>query len=425
MKLIPYTNIRLSLFVFLLISIWGVFFFFAIHHEITDETDDMLRSYRDIFIKKALNDPTLLESSYETTFDRYSILPISEQEANNFEEHFYDEEVFFPEDDEHIPLRVFESIFRAADLQFYKLEIRMSTLERDDMIETLLIYLFSLFVLLLLIIIIGNTLILRRSFCPFRKLLDWLNSIVPGKAVPELNNDTKIAEFNRLNKAAFAMSIRNFEVYKQQKQFIENASHELQTPLAVVLNKLDMLSQNENITEEQLSEIDGIYKAINKAIRLNKSLLFLTRIENQQFIEKKDVNINQLVKETATDFIEIYSEKNIQFQMQEQEQLSSFVNEFLMQTLVTNLLKNAFIHTNNNGKITVIINQNKLCIENSGDVSLDQERIFDRFYHANDSVKNSSTGLGLAIAKSIASSNDFTLSYQFEGKHIFELSFVN
>lgn len=150
MKLLAYTNRKLTLLLLLLIGIWGVFFYLVIHHEIMDETDDKLNSYRDIFIKKALHDPSLLHSSYETTFDRYAIRPITENEAMRYEEKWLNLERFFPEKNDHIPVRVLKSVFLAGDNQYYELEVSMSTLERDDMIETLCRYLIALYVLLLL-----------------------------------------------------------------------------------------------------------------------------------------------------------------------------------------------------------------------------------------------------------------------------------
>lgn len=424
MKLLNYTNQKLSLFVFALIAAWGIFFFYAMNSEIMDETDDMLQSYRDIFIKKALSEPKLLNSFEDTTFAGYSIRPISDEDARNYKERFYDEEAYFPDEDEHIPVRVYKSVFRASDQRYYELEIRLSTVERDDMIETLSICLFALFVLLSATIIAGNRLILKQSFKPLNKLLKWLDSVAPGKAVPDLNNRTKITEFAQLNEAAYTMSLRNFRAYEQQKQFIENASHELQTPLAIALNKIEMLTQSENISEQQLAEIDSLHKALNKAIKMNKSLLFLSRIENEQFSDKKEINLNRLVRELSADFIEIYADKHLDFILEEKNQCTVRMNEDLANTLTTNLIKNAFMHTSRNGKISVTINTSTLQIENSGDEKLDEKRIFQRFYRSGQTKNDNSTGLGLAIVQSIAVSNRIAFRYEYDGKHRFVLKFV-
>jgi signal transduction histidine kinase len=423
MKLLQYTTNKLALLLFFLISIWSVFFYFAMHHEIMDETDDMLESYREIFVKKALNDPSLLNTSYESPFDRYDIRAIDMALVVDYKESWRNEEMYFPEGDEHIPMRVYKSIFRASDNRYYELEVRMSTVERDDMIKTLIIYLISLIAILLICIYTGNRIILKKSFVPLKKLLLWLNAIVPGKPVPPLDNDTKITEFRKLNEAALAMSRLNLEVYERQKQFTENAAHELQTPLAVALNKLDQFSQHKAMSEKQLSEIDHIYTSLNRAVRLNKSLLLLSRIENRQFPESVDVDINALTEEIMTDVAEIYEHKNIRLHMESKSACRVMMNETLSRILIGNLLKNAFHHTHNDEEITVMIEKNTFTVQNAGIKALDSEKIFNRFYQSADK-KEDSTGLGLSIVKSICDLYTFRVSYKFsKKKHIFSINF--
>lgn len=423
MKLLNYTTSKLVLLLFLIISMWGVVFYFAMHHEIMDETDDMLRSYRDIFIKKALNDTTLLNTTFETTFDRYSIQPIDMELVRDYKESWYNEEIYFPEGDEHIPVRVYKSIFRAPGDQYYELEVKMSTVERDDMIQTLIIYLVVLFLLLIICLGVGAGIILRKSFTPLKKLLHWIHSLVPGKPVPPMDNDTRITEFRQLNEAAFEMSVANLRVYELQKQYTENASHELQTPLAVVRNKLDQFTQQDDLTEKQLSDIAQIYESLNVAIKLNKSMLLLSRIENRQYQNSVDVDFNTLVHDISADLAEIYAHKGIRISIENKDHDLVSMNETLAGILIANLLKNAYLHTTNNGNITVVIEKRKLSIYNTGDQALDQEMVFKRFYQPSVKQEHSS-GLGLSIVKSICDIYQFGLSYTFTGReHLFSIRF--
>ena len=423
MKLLQYTNYKLTVLLLLLISAWGTLFYFAIHHEIMDETDDMLRSYRDIFIKKALHDPTLLQTRYESTFDRYAIRPVTDEEAEIYEETWLDMEVYFPEGDEHIPVRILKSVFMANDDQFYELEISMSTLERNDMIETLFRFLIALYILLLLCIIVGNSIILKTTFRPLQKLLNWINSIVPGKKILPLNSQTSVYEFDRLNQAVMNMTKRNLEAHEQQKQLIENTSHELQTPLAVALNKIELLMQTEELTEQQMGEIDEIYKTLNRAARLNRSMLLLSRIENNQFENKQEINLNTLVQKISADFIEIYSAKEFRFSIEEKSTCTVLMDEMLAQTLLSNLIKNAFVHTQEQGSISVELDEKQVIIRNSGSKSLDANKIFNRFYYSDKKNEETSTGLGLAIVKSITDTHHIQLTYHFNQEHIFTLKF--
>ncbi|NDV47360.1 sensor histidine kinase [Paludibacter sp. 221] len=424
MKLINYINNKLTILVLFLISLWAVLFYFAITHEITDETDDMLRSYRDVFVKRALQHPQMLDYSEDAVFDRYFIREITEAEAEDYEESFSDREIYFPEGNETIPTRIYKSIFRASDQRYYELEIEMSTVERDDMLETLIVYLSVLFFLLLVSFVVGNRIILNRSLKPLGRLLRWLDTIVPGKPVPELNNETNITEFARLNEASLDFSRRSLRVYEQQRHFIENVSHELQTPLAIALNKIELLSQDEDVTERQLSEMAEVQNTLSRAVKLNKSLLFLSRIENEQFQDKKVVDVGNMADGLLRDFEEIYSYKQLHIDISKKSTLSVSMNETLAQIMLTNLLKNAFVYTPSEGRINIEMEQNEFIIKNSGSKPLDENKVFTRFYRMPDN-HNNSTGLGLAIVKSIADLNSIRLSYFYkDSEHVFVLKFV-
>lgn len=420
MKLVNYTFGKLSLFLLLLMTIWGVFFYYTILEEVTDETDDSLENQREILVSMALADSTILDTS-GNFLAFYTFRPIPLSVATDYEDTFYDSTVYIAIEDEYEPVRVMKSCFMMPNGQYYELEIMVSTLEREDMIEAILAYLLVLYLLLLISMALVTHFILKRTFQPLEHLLKWLDRIQPGKEVPPLENDTSIREFNQLNIAAVAMSNRSYRAYIEQKQFIENASHELQTPLAIVRGKIELLAENESLTEEQMKELEEIYHTLERAIKINKSLLLLSRIENNQYSEAEEVVINSLVDETLPDLMYIYENKNIELTYHSNMPFVSRMNKSLAQILITNLLKNALIHNTANGKLDVSINETSLTIKNTGDAPLDKERIFQRFYHQ-QTDKKESTGLGLAIAKSIATSYGLDLQYHWDGMHIFVLS---
>lgn len=140
----------------------------------------------------------------------------------------------------------------ATDLKYYELELRLSTLERDDLIAAIFKYLVALYIALLCCIIFSTRLILKSVFRPLDRLLEWLENVSPGHPAPYLNPDCRIREFRTLNRAALEMHERAEKAYREQKEFIENASHELQTPLAVINGKLELLAEHENLDEEEL-----------------------------------------------------------------------------------------------------------------------------------------------------------------------------
>ena len=179
------------------------------------------------------------------------------------------------------------------------------------MVEAILWYLGALFLLFLICTSIGTRLILQSVFRPLQRLLNWLQQIQPGRELPALDNPTKIREFQQLGEAAVDMGNRSYKAYEEQKQFIENASHELQTPLAIVRGKVELLAENESMTEEQLKELDEIYATLGRAVRLNKSLLLLSRIENGQYTETEDVSVDEVLDELLPDLMDIYEGKKI------------------------------------------------------------------------------------------------------------------
>lgn len=421
MKLLSYTYRKLALLLFLLMAVWGVLFYYAIIDEVVDETDDTLENYGEILMESALHDPSILETE-GSLMSFYKFTPISEEEGRHYRQVFYDATVYIELEDEDEPVRVMCTAFRMPDGQYYELKLMISILERDDMVEAMLWYLGALFLLFLIYTSIGIQLVLKGVFRPLHRLLDWLHCIQPGKEVPPLDNPTKIREFRQLSDAALDMGNRSYKAYEEQKQFIENASHELQTPLAIVRGKVELLAESEGMTEQQMEQLDEIYATLGRAVKLNKSLLLLSRIENGQYTEMEDVSVDEILDELLPDLMDIYEHKQVRLIRKREEQ--PFIircNHSLAQILVSNLVKNSLLHNREGGELQVLTTPTSLVIKNTGDVPLDGEKLFRRFYHGMDGKKDS-TGLGLAIARSIALSSSLKLTYEWQdGMHTFRL----
>lgn len=421
MKLLSYTYRKLALLLFLLMAVWGVLFYYAIIDEVVDETDDTLENYGEILMESALHYPSILETE-GSLMSFYKFTPISEEEGRHYRQVFYDATVYIELEDEDEPVRVMCTAFRMPDGQYYELKLMISILERDDMVEAMLWYLGALFLLFLICTSIGIQLVLKGVFRPLHRLLDWLHCIQPGKEVPPLDNPTKIREFRQLSDAALDMGNRSYKAYEEQKQFIENASHELQTPLAIVRGKVELLAESEGMTEQQMEQLDEIYATLGRAVKLNKSLLLLSRIENGQYTEMEDVSVDEILDELLPDLMDIYEHKQVRLIRKREEQ--PFIircNHSLAQILVSNLVKNSLLHNREGGELQVLTTPTSLVIKNTGDVPLDGEKLFRRFYHGMDGKKDS-TGLGLAIARSIALSSSLKLTYEWQdGMHTFRL----
>ncbi len=422
MKLLHYTLRNLLAPLLTLFVGWGFLFYGMILHEIDDETDDSLENYKDLIIRSALADSSLLKDHVDM-LTRYYIREVNAEEARLYDDEFYDSTVYIDMELEDEPVRGLRTWFMTADGRFYELTIETSTLEKEDMVQTILWSMALLYLSLIGCILLVVHLAFRNSFKPLYKLLDWLKHFHIGKDNPPLHNPTRIEEFGILSATVEESSRRSNALYKQQKQFVENASHELQTPLAICLNKLELLGEHPDCTESQLRGIASLHHTLGRAIRLNKSLLLLSRIDNKQFPDTREICLNDLLHDLLESFSQLYEHKAIRLETDDRTPLICTMNESLAATLVTNLIKNAFVHNYEEGRIWVTTARQTLEIANTGpDTPLDTANLFSRF--ARQSEGKESTGLGLAIVKSIADLYAIDIAYAFEaGRHRFRLTF--
>lgn len=421
MKLIHYTFRNLSIPLLIILTAWACCFYFIIMHEIDDETNDSLENYKEIIIKTVLADSTLLHDQVDI-MTKYYIREVPESEADLDKDEFFDSTTYIEIEMEDEPVRVLRTWFMTADRKYYELTIETSTLEKEDMAEAIFVSIIILYVSLLCCILLVSHFVFKSSFRPLYTLVKWLKEYRLGKHTTPLVNKTQVEEFDILNKAIQTTINRSTKMYNQQKQFVENASHELQTPLAICMNKLELLSENPDCTEEQLSEIAGINHTIRGIIKMNKSLLLLSRIDNKQFPDTSEIDFNKLINKYLPDFEDMHEYKNIHVTYSETGTLIYTMNESLASTLLSNLLKNAFIHNIENGSIAISVTGRTLTISNSSESTrLNEATLFNRF--EKQTHKKESTGLGLAIVKSITSIYGIDIKYEYNGLHKFILTF--
>jgi len=255
-------------------------------------------------------------------------------------------------------------------------------------------------------------------------LLRWLDGYTVGARNAPLAVETSVTEFRKLNDAARRYAERAESSFERQKQFIGNASHEMQTPLAVCRNRLEMLVDDAHaLTGEQLGEIAKVQRTLDYLVRLNRSLLLLSKIDNGQFPEAEEVDVNALVRRTAEDMEEIYAYRSMRFALVDEGPLTARMNPSLAGSVVANLLKNAFVHGDEGGEVTVRVAPRRFTVCNSGAGGpLDAGRIFDRFYQG--TKKEGSTGLGLAVVDAVCRLYGLKVSYSYkEGRHCFAVDF--
>jgi signal transduction histidine kinase len=257
--------------------------------------------------------------------------------------------IYIAEKKETEPARILTTLFCDHHEQYYELSVYTPTIEKNDLMETIFYLLVGLFTSLLVAILIINIWVFRRSMKPFYVLLDWLDKFHLGQKNERLDNPTHTTEFQKLNEAVNRFAHHSEEMFEQQKQFIGNASHEIQTPLAVCQNRLEMLMEDEMLGEQQMEEIVKTYQTLEYVTKLNKSLLLLSKIDNSQFVELEDLCLNEVLHRYIDDYREVYAYRNIGVDVEEQGRFTVRMNETLAVVLVTNLLKNSFVHNIDKG----------------------------------------------------------------------------
>lgn len=280
--------------------------------------------------------------------------------------------------------------------------------------------------LFFLILVIGLLFLNRRlSFRlwkPFRSTLSKLKTFNLNNQTPIVFEKSDTFEFEELNIALGKLLEHNISVYKTQKEFTENASHELQTPLAIIKSKLDLLLQKETVTDRQYQIIEEINRALTRITRINKNLLLLAKIENHQFDDNEMINISQLTDQCLEPFKEHSNNKNITIQADIDSNIIIDGNKTLIEILLNNLLLNAIRHNLQNGTIKIFLSKKEWVVSNSGNIPLNSPTLFRRF--AKTSNESAGSGLGLAIIKQICNRHNWTINYQFiDNSHNFSIRF--
>jgi len=233
---------------------------------------------------------------------------------------------------------------------------------------------------------------------------------------------SNIIEFEELHEVLNKLIANNISVYQQQKQFVENASHELQTPLALLKSKIDLFEQTNELTNEQAQIIENINLSLSRVSRINKNLLLLSKIENKQFADSEKINLNELIAQQVELFAEHLESKNISLEKQLIHSHFLTANKSLVEIMISNLIVNAIRHNQENGAVKITSNQHGFTIANTGTAPLQEENLFKRFMTT--SSQTPSSGLGLAIVKEISMRYDWRVTYYFkESLHLFLVQF--
>jgi signal transduction histidine kinase len=281
-------------------------------------------------------------------------------------------------------------------------------------------------VVLLLLAGISARYVSRWILAPFNRTLAKIQSFNLKQKrklqLPKVN----AKELETLNCFLNKMTDKALDDYRSLKEFTENASHELQTPLAILRSKLELLTESylqgkDDATIAAL--INDMQNAIEKLSRINSSLTLLAKLENHEYDNKQSVGLSQLVTEAISSFSELLDMKSIQMQTRIAEGVAVQLHPSLADILLGNLLSNAIRHNIPNGSIEVKLSTEKLVIRNTGrPPEVSTSELFKRF--TKGSYSSNSIGIGLAIVKQICDLNSFSIQYDYaDGWHTMQIIF--
>ena len=403
----------------LILIVAAPLFYFIVGSLYMEETDETLMLHKNEFLQNSL--PSLIISEIPSWNKYNRDVKISEAKNISGDTLFYTS-YLDTLDSEMEPYRELNSPIVIQGIPFTYVS-KINLIETKDLIQSIAVIFFVMILILLLGLFFITKLMSNKLWKPFNDALLKIESFaIDTNTLPQFAT-TDIVEFNRLNSSLEQLIKRNILIYKNQREFVENAAHELQTPLAVFQAKIDSFIQFPHITREQSEILSSLNESVNRLNRLNKNLLLLSKIDNDIYSDKQPVSLNETIGKHLEFFTEQAKAKNLNVITNFEESIEILCNPVLLEILINNLFLNAIRHNRANGQVTVVISNNSLTISNTGqDKSLMAEHLFNRFSKSAPSEQGN--GLGLAIVKNIVEMNKWHIKYIFEnGLHVFRILF--
>lgn len=420
MKLISITTRYYIILFLVVLTCWSAVFYLIMKYEVYQNTNEILFNRAN-----NINEYLQINPSATKTYplSDYQTEEITQEQYNTFPKQIYaDTLVYEPTDDEYDEYRKLEATYDLNG-RYFRITVIKPRMESTEIINTIIFTLIPLSVLMVILLVISARFLNKKLWLPFYRIINFLSAYRVDKDAQLLFQKNTIDEFLNLEQSINALISRNREVFQQQKQFIENASHETQTPLAIIQSQMEILLQSPNLSEQQSEIIQSALKETDRLNKLNRTLLFISKIENQQFLEKSPVHIYELTSRVLTYFDEKRAKLNISVELQGDDKTTVNTNKVLLEVMVGNLLKNAFAHNIQDGNISISIAAGFCRFENTGKPMQAPNKIFERFYNKAEGSDN--WGLGLSIVKKIVEINQWKISYEWiSQKHVFTIHFT-
>lgn len=414
MKLFAKTNKYYLIFLLLLTPVMIAADYYLIQYIVNTEVNEIL-------VHESERIKSQFEEKGEIPHSNYFLNTVPVEKTSSTLSQFKDTLVFEPYTDELIPYRIYEFTVLVGTERL-RISLQHVLLEMNELI----LWLSAATALILILLMIGFSFINQRiskwAWKPFFRNLSKLKNYDITKKNPVHLETSGISEFEALNKVVSTLMNQVEKDFQNLKEFNENISHEMQTPLAIIRNKMILLLESQNLNEKELQWVQAAYQEVNKLSKTGKSLTLISRIENQEFTRLDSVDVRAMIDNIIGNMEEIIKFKALEMTAKLNPVLVK-CDPILANILFTNLIKNAVQHNQEGGYIQMLLNEEKFEIENTGEVlTTETAHLFNRFQKGNTTTDT--LGLGLAINQNICERYGFRLNYEHhQGKHKLSLLF--
>ncbi|MBG6188635.1 MULTISPECIES: sensor histidine kinase [Flavobacterium] len=402
----------------ILITVGPVFYIISnILYE--DDANEDLYAIKKQFDKFTKDDLTIMDITLWNKFNR----DVNLEKFNGIQkDSLFDHSYYDALTKENEPFRVLNAPVKIEG-KWFTFSAKINMVEKENLIGSTVILFISLLVLLIIGFFIITKIISKKLWQPFYAALDKMEQFEIDKStsVKLIKNTTE--EFNRLNSAIDSLIHKNSSIYQSQREFIENAAHELQTPIAIFKGKLENILQRNDLNSEQFKLIDDLNNTTTRLVKLNKNLLVLSKIDSNSYNEIEKINIKDIINNQLTFFNEQALSKKIDITTELSNEVEAKSNHFLAEMIISNLFLNTINHNVLNGQVIIKLTNHSITFANTGIlIALQTEKMFERFSKSNPSSQGN--GLGLSIIKKIADTNHWSVNYYFMDRmHKFEIVF--
>lgn len=398
MKLITKTNRNYFITILVVLPISCVLLYVSLNYFISEEIDE-----------KLYVDQLRIEKQLQLNSEFISMAPVIEvkevEKSTKVNEGIRNVLVYDPIEKEDEPFRELVSI-REINGKFYLIKVRHSIIENKDFILAIGATMLGILVLILALLILLNHRLSLKLWKPFYFNISALKKYSFSNDENIVLADSKIDEFQDLKQSLVLLTDKLRKDYNSLKEFTENASHEIQTPLSIISLNLEEILQEEH-TEANYKKIYVCYQSVQRLSKLNERLLLLTKLDNNQFNEFTEVDFNEVVSDKIQEFKPLFKERNLDFVLDEKSKFIHSMDSLLANMVVINLLSNIAKYATPETTCQIEISANRLKFSNSIESPIDDQHLFERFKKGNDS--SNSTGLGLSIVKRIIEVSDLEI----------------